>query len=88
MFNYEPLYVSETNEGLQRIFRFDNHYGASVIDGIDSIVPYELAVLWFYEYDDCSWGICYDTPITDDVLNIQTIDELNIILDEINNIKG
>lgn len=57
--------------GVQYMFKFDNGYGASVIR-----TPYsyggrnglwELAVCKYYEFLD-RWHICYNTPITDDVI--------------------
>ena len=60
------LYVhNKRMDGEQWKFKFDNGYGASVITGgiayCNEAQPYELAVL---EYDE----LCYDTPITDDVI--------------------
>lgn len=57
------------NNHYDRKWFFDNGYGASVIqnqfsygheDGL-----YELAVL---KGDELEWGLCYDTPITIDVI--------------------
>ena len=52
--------------GMQLLYSFENGYGASVIQHNGSygneIGKWEIAVL------DNSGGICYDTPITDDVL--------------------
>ena len=62
------------------IFNFNNGYGASVITG--SIVycnekkPFELAVLKHGK-------ICYDTPITDDVISYLTSNEVYELLDRI-----
>ena len=62
-------YLTETNyimNGVQHVYSFPNGYGASVIQHNGSygneIGKWEIAVL------DNSGGICYDTPITDDVL--------------------
>jgi hypothetical protein len=52
---------------------FSNGYGVSVITGeifyTDSTHPYEMAVLK-------DGGICYDTPITTDVLGYLTQDDV------------
>lgn len=57
--------------GVQRLYKFENSYGASVVR-----TPYsyggdrglwELAVIK-YENGGDSWHLCYDTPITNDVL--------------------
>lgn len=61
-------------------FKFDNGYGASVITGCiaycNEAQPYELAVLKHGE-------LCYDTPITDDVLGYLTSNEVYDLLDKI-----
>lgn len=59
-------------------FRFTNGYGASVIsDGYgDEDRPYELAVL---DRD----GLCYDTPITSDVVGWQTAEQIAGLLRQI-----
>lgn len=83
--------------GKQRIFRFENGYGASVIpeykmrdyDSEELENPeghahnmkpikgmWEIAVLL---HDD----LCYDTPITDDVLRCQNDPEVDNILGQI-----
>jgi hypothetical protein len=58
---------------------FPNGYGASVLrggTGRTSGGTYELAVLK-------SDRLCYDTHITDDVLNWQTFEEINVALKSI-----
>lgn len=59
--------------GSQRIYRFPNGYGASVLDGpmfyTDGGTKLEVAVLHFAEgAGDDEGGIDYTTPLTDDVL--------------------
>lgn len=55
--------------GVQRVYRFQNGYGASVIrtdfsyGGKEGL--WELAVV---RWSDDSWSIVYDTPVTSDVL--------------------
>ena len=62
---YTPSQEHEIFGGIQRIYRFENNYGASVICHEGSYGckghKWELAVL----YGD---DITYDTPITDDVI--------------------
>jgi hypothetical protein len=65
---------------IQAKVKFDNGYGASVIRGPHSYGGpeglYELAVL---KGDD----LCYDTPITDDVLGYQSEDDISNLLERI-----
>lgn len=68
------------NNGIQRIYKFPNGYGASVVKG-----PYtygggkglwEVAVLKGEE-------LCYDTPITNDVLGHLNDPEMDRVLKNI-----
>lgn len=72
-------------DGAQWKFKFDNGYGASVITGgiayCDDAHPYELAVLLHDE-------LCYDTPITDDVIGYLTSDEVFDLLDKIEQLES
>ena len=73
--NKRPLddYCYETNDvygGIQKLYQFDNHMGASVIRHDGSYGSdrglWELAVL------NEAGSLCYDTSITDDVIgNLQ-----------------
>lgn len=64
--------------GYQLLYKFDNGYGASVVKhdysygGKDD--KYEIAVL------DQDGELCYDTPITSDVIGYLTMSEANKIL--------
>lgn len=68
-------------DGMQLTYKFDNGYGASVIKhdfshgGKKGL--YELAVL------DKDGGLCYDTPITEDVIGHLTMGEVENLLAEI-----
>lgn len=62
-------------------YRFPNGYGASVIrGGMAAYGGLELAVL---KYDGDDWGLCYDTPITDDVVGYLTDDTLRSTLEAV-----
>ena len=68
----------------QYIFNFSNGYGASVVGGPsrhgDGKMTFELAVLKRGE-------ICYDTPITNDVLSLQTAEEIEQALNAIKKLR-
>ena len=53
--------------GTQRIYRFDNGFGASVVDNQYSRGT-ELAVLHFLSDDNLDFELTYSTPVTDDVI--------------------
>ena len=74
--------------GVQAKYFFDNGYGVSVIKASESYGGseglYELAVLKGVEED---WKICYDTPITDDVVGHLTPEDIDTILNQVKELK-
>lgn len=72
----------------QKIYKFPNNYGASIISG-----PYvyggdkglcELAVIVYNDSSDPDkWTLCYDTPITHDVIGYLIEEETIKILKQI-----
>ena len=69
------------NGGKQARIHFENGYGASVVSGgsmayTSERLPYEIAVL---KGDD----LCYDTPITNDVLPYQSAGSVERVLKQI-----
>ena len=72
--------VNFINEGVQKVYEFDNGYGASVIRHKGSYGyaqgKWELAVLEGGE-------LCYTSPITEDVIGHLTEDEVELILKQI-----
>lgn len=63
----------------QAFHQFPNGYGVSVIDGDYDFCDngtYEVAIMKDGE-------LCYDTPLTDDVLGYQTPGEIDEILKEV-----
>ena len=61
------------------VHQFPNGYGVSVIDGYCAYCDngtYEVAILKNGE-------ICYDTPLTNDVLTYQTPEQIDEILKEV-----
>ena len=80
--NNHPALIMSANSN-QRLYKFANGYGASVITGGygSPDCPYELAVVKF-DPDD-NWDLCYDTEITSDVLGWLTDKEVEALLNRI-----
>lgn len=75
--------------GTQVIHKFDNGYGASVIQhefsyGGDEGL-YELAVL---EFEGDNWQITYETEITDDVLGYLSEQDVVELLNQIEGLSN
>lgn len=84
----QSRYLVENNNvygGTQRIYKFPNGYGASVIRHPGSYGfkngLWELAVL------DGSGDLCYSTPITNDVIGHLTDEEVILKLNEIRGLQ-
>jgi len=74
----------------QRLYRFDNNFGASIIfhngsygfeDGL-----IEIAVIRWSE-DGKNWLLTYDTEITDDVIGYLTQEQAKDILEKIKKLE-
>ena len=82
----EIIFNEEYPFGIQKIYKFKNGFGASVICHRHSYGGqsglWELAVL------NESDSLTFDTPITDDVLGGLTEKEVDNILEEIKQLKG
>jgi len=67
--------------GSQRIYKFPNGYGASVVRHENSYGGreglFELAVL------DANGNICYSSPVTNDVIGWLTMAQVDDLLDDI-----
>lgn len=62
---YDGVHTCWEEHGGQRLYRFVNGFGASVLNGsIDTHLPYELAVL---KWDGDEFETAYDTPISCEV---------------------
>lgn len=108
MTDIQPTRIEPTLErahpvgsGTQRIYRFDNNLGASVIQNFIGSLPvsrgaesgrWELAVLRFtgegIDPEGANWELTYDTPITDDVIGHLDDEEVQAILALIRELKG
>ena len=87
MKTFKDLEFLFTAIGIQAKMFFENGYGISVVrnrysygheDGL-----YECAVL---KGNKDSWDICYDTPITDDVIGYCTEDKVSEVMEQIQNL--
>lgn len=82
MFKYKER---ELHGGVQRLYRFDNGYGASVIQHRGSFGHeqglWELAVI-VYEKGN-KFSLVYDTDITNDVIGDLTEEEVEQYLERI-----
>lgn len=82
-----PTEINEYNNGVQKVYSFENGYGASAVchdgsyggpyNGVDGINSWELAVL------DEDGAITYHTPITQDVIGHLSEDKLQDYLQQI-----
>lgn len=71
---------------------FDNGYGLSAIQGLNTYSgerTYEIAVIRKYidPDSDVYWDLCYNTPITNNVLGFQTLDQIKEIIEQIKSYK-
>lgn len=86
-----PTHEREIHGGKQRLYFFDNNYGASAVShrfsygGQDG--EWALVVLKYDGEGDradyANWGLCYSTPITDDVIGYLSEHEVQSLLHQI-----
>ena len=71
-------------DGIAARHFFQNGYGVSVVQFPGSYGAeeglYEVAILKGLEED---WEICYDTPITDDVIGYQSVEDIDNLLSQV-----
>lgn len=84
----EYIYLKrQIYDGAQRLYKFPNGYGASVVRHSGSYGYeeglWELAVI---KWDGDRYHLCYDTPITDDVIGYLDEDQIEKILIDIKNL--
>ena len=87
----EPILEREVFGGVQKVFRFRNGYGASVVRhqysrGGNSGL-WELAVIKFYSKNSIDFDLDYNTPITSDVLGHLNESEVQNYLKQIRGLK-
>lgn len=89
---YKPMMDREINGGIQRIYKFDNDYGASVVCHKGSYGGeqglWEVAVVTFEKDTDhpLDFQITYDTPITNDVIGWLSDNDMLELLSQIENL--
>ena len=64
---FKEVHPGNDLQGVQHVYRFQNGYGASVVNHEYSY-GLELAVIRFMSPSINDWDLCYDTKITSDVL--------------------
>jgi hypothetical protein len=82
--NHQPIHTRSLNGGSQKVYRFPNGYGASLIEG--GFIAYggrEIGVLRFFGEGWDDYHLNYDTPVTSDVLGYLSEDDVPRILDQI-----
>jgi len=84
MKNYKPFYSRSLNGGTQDVYKFENGYGASVINSPMSYGQ-ELAVI--NKFKSKGFELCYTTEITDDVMGHLSDDEVQEILKKIKDLN-
>lgn len=85
---FEPHPYMRISFTHQALMFFANGYGVSVLIGgqgyDEGSTPYELAVL---EGNAKNWDLCYDTPITNDVLGYLTPEEVTDYMIEVQKLE-
>lgn len=88
--NFDKSFTLFGGESYSHRFKFENNYGASVIKHFGSYGYeedlFELAVIIFKDKDDKHGCLCYNTPITNDVIGNLTNDEVLKLLEKIKNL--
>ena len=77
------------HNGIQKIYCFENGFGASVIQHEFSygnkLDLWEVGVL---EFEDELYSLTYETEVTDDVIGNLTLEQVEEVLNKIKNLKG
>jgi hypothetical protein len=81
--NFQP-HGNYPDSGIAAHHFYPNGYGVSVVQfpgsyGYEEGL-YEVAILKGLEED---WEICYDTPITDDVIGYQSVEDIDNLLSQV-----
>lgn len=91
LFNNPIKEINNRGIGKQKIYRFKNDYGASVVQfpgrSFTKENEWELAVLRFYGKDNLRFNLEYESGITDDVIGHLSEEQVESILKEIKKLK-
>lgn len=86
--DFKTFESKAVNGGIQYKAFFDNGYGVSIVKHSFSyggnLGLWELAVL---KGNADNWDLCYDTPITSDVIGHLEEDEVNKIVNDVKELK-
>jgi hypothetical protein len=89
MSKFQQLPSTPVFDGVQHKVFYPNDYGASIVKHQysygGSLGKWELAVL---KGTEKKWDLCYNTPITNDVLGYLSEQEVDSILQEIENLPS
>lgn len=99
MDKFNPILEREhpVGNGVQKVYRFENDYGASVVRfGVSGLASFpgggsygadaglwELGVIKFRGEGELDFSLTYSTPITDDVLGYLSDDDVENTLHQI-----
>lgn len=80
----KDIIIRSKRKGTQIVIFFPNNYGASIIKNPFSyggnVGLFELAVI---KGNKDNWQVCYDTPITNDVIGYLNSEDINKYLEQI-----
>ena len=91
-----PVCKEGVGNGIQKIYRFKNNYGARVVrfkihntygSYTSNEKEWELAIIKFNSKDNENFKLVYNTPITDDVMGHLTDKKVEEILIKIKGLK-
>ena len=89
---HTPVVERSLHNGTQKVYRFGNSYGASVVRHEHSYGSdhgkWELAVIKFYSDNNDDWSLTYETPITEDVIGHLDDASVETLLHQISNLPA
>lgn len=83
---FQPIGTASLFDGIQKVYKFDNGFGASVVRHRYSYSG-PMGLLWEIAVLDSNGKITYDTPITNDVIGYLEDAEVEGILEKISKLE-